>query len=195
MKFIMENWKLHTESLIATRVIPSAVEIASIYFKAKDLANKKYFILDSEINKIKDPEKKREAQDNKGYKLEAFQHILASFAIKHKYPNLPVEKLGQILEIIQKKLKDDYDEDDKARDLKNNDIGIKLANKYKDRKIKNFEDFINTTDGVIKDGKFYTTSTTSDGELRTYNSLLSYRDTIKKGKDKEKETLPAGAPL
>ena len=178
---------------MTTKIVPKAADIASIYFKAQDLANEKYFISDIEINKIKDPQKRRKAQDSKGYKLEAFQHILASFAIKHKYPYLPVEKLGEILEKAQEKVKDNYSELDKERDLENNKIGIALAKKYKDYKIKDFEDFVKTTEYVIESGDFYTTSKTSNGELRKYKTLLSYRDEIKK--DKEKETMPATGPL
>lgn len=175
MKLIMENWRLFRDVLRGLQG-PIVMNITKIYFKSKEIAKQKYFIPDTEINKIKDPKEKREAQDSKGYKKEAFQHILATFAIKHRYPLLSVKMMGEVLEYLQEKVKKSYDQDDKARDLKNNDIGISLAEKYKDRKITNFQDFVDTVEFIIKDGDFYTTSTTASGKLRTYKELLIARN-------------------
>lgn len=108
------------------------------------------------------------------YKREAFQHILACFILQHKFKRLNVNKLGRDLESLQKKSKTtlggSWSKEDHDRDIKNNSIGIKLAYDHKKHKLSK-EDYIQIVKYVIEDGEFYTTSTDSSGNLRTYNEL------------------------
>ena len=188
MKTIMENWRKNSQAIneigayLTGLGILGAVggaksyDIFSLYNKAAKLAKQKYFIPRTKINKISDPKEKRAAQDSTGYKEDAFRHILAAFTIKHKNPSLSVQKLGELLEFLQEKYRgSEHKEDDKRRDLKNNDIGLELAEKYKKNNISNYQHYIDEVENIIKDGDFYTTSTDSSGGIRKYKDLLIAR--------------------
>ena len=191
----MESWRKNTQEinevgkLMKGLGIVGAVktyEIYSLYRKAAKIAKQKYFIPGKKINKISDPKMKRKAQDSTGYKEDAFRHILAAFTIKHKNPALSVQKLGKLLEFLQEKYRgSDHREDDKRRDLENNDIGLKLAEKYKKNNISDYQHYVDEVENIIKDGNFYTTSTDSSGRLRKYKDLLIARQNNVFDKDKK----------
>ena len=150
------------------------------YMFAKYQAEKHYHTPGSVIEKEKDPIKKRKLQDDVGYKQDAYRHILASFMLKHQNPDVKVDRVGRVLEKVQMMFKRDTkrNRNDSKRDLMNNDIGIALAEEYKDQSLYTHE-YDNIVKSKIDSGEFMTDQQKEDGTLKNYSELLAFREDFK----------------
>ena len=91
-------------------------------------------------NKPRTPEQQREMRDIIDYKRDAFRHILANAWFGQKYPEWSMKAAGETVEFFGalknfflkavKKGKFDGFDSGRQMDIKNNELGLKLAKKF-----------------------------------------------------------------
>jgi len=204
-KLIMEGWRdwLDTTKGVAKKFandfVANITTPVDAYLMSEKEAKRLYPVPSKVDLAIRDPKEIRDLQDN-AYRAEAFQHICAAFIISHRSKRIflgitksnDVRRSGEALEDLQqiwKSIKGTFDPDDRKRDLKHNEIGLSFAEEYKNRSGLKFEDYSKIVQEFISTGEFSTSSSTKEGNVRTYNELLA-----KRAKDKEKLPKPTKKP-
>ena len=151
MKFIMENWRSFINEDLATtdskkgfmsphRTIASSVADKTIkttedYKEILSLSKQHYNTTHlPQDPSPRSPEQQREFRDIIDYKRDAFRHILANtwFASQGGFSDFAMRMAGQAVEFagaVSNFIKGRGFESDREMDLKNNELGLRLAKK------------------------------------------------------------------
>ena len=127
----------------------------------------------------------RKGQDQ-AYFQEGFRHILGAFMIEHKKSLTPTEFVGKryedaqylyktLADLVDPGDKPRHDPDDRKADEANNLLGIALADKYRNYRLKDSDYIKIVKQAYMNDGKFWTKSTLGSGEILKYKDLVLAR--------------------